>query len=159
MQQYGVEMVLLDNLMTALDVGMEVDLYRAQSKFVDKLVKLAKRLNVVVLLVAHPRKNRYGGDDTDEVAGSSDITNKVDIVVTYKRRNEYPDEERFLSVSKNRLTGRLAIREQEIHLFYDPISKRISDDRADFEKSYFWEGEKDGFQMLAEQEQMEIPFD
>lgn len=37
-QQYGIQLVLLDNLMTALDVGMSVDLYRAQSKFVDKLV-------------------------------------------------------------------------------------------------------------------------
>lgn len=39
--QYGIDLVLLDNLMTALDIGMEVDLYRAQSKFVDKLVKMA----------------------------------------------------------------------------------------------------------------------
>lgn len=42
--------------MTALDVGMSVDLYRAQSKFVDKLVKMAKRLQVAVVLVVHPRK-------------------------------------------------------------------------------------------------------
>lgn len=158
-QQYGVEMVLLDNLMTALDIGMEVDLYRAQSKFVDKLVKLAKRLNIVILLIAHPRKNRFGGDDTDEVAGSSDITNKVDIVVTYKRGKELPGDERLISVSKNRLTGRLAVGEKEIRLFYDATSKRISDDRTDFEKAYRWEGGKDGFQMLTDQEQMEIPFD
>ncbi|MFR7901547.1 MAG: hypothetical protein ACLU6Y_18325 [Ruminococcus sp.] len=47
-QQYGIQLVLLDNLMTALDVGMGVDLYRAQSKFVDKLVKMAKRQQVAV---------------------------------------------------------------------------------------------------------------
>lgn len=158
-RQYGVEMVLLDNLMTALDVGMEVDLYRAQGKFVDKLVKMAKRLNVVVLLIAHPRKNRFGGDDTDEVAGSGDITNKVDIVMTYKRGKDLPEDERLLSVSKNRLTGRIAVGEKEIHLFYDPVSKRISDDRADFEKSYEWERGKEGFQDLTEQELLEIPFD
>lgn len=84
-QQYGIQLVLLDNLMTALDVDMSTDLYRAQSKFADKLVKMAKRQQAAVILVVHPRKNRFGQDDTDEVAGSADVTNKVDIVMTYKR--------------------------------------------------------------------------
>lgn len=144
-QQYGIELVLLDNLMTALDVGMDVDLYRAQSKFVDKLVKMAKRLNIAIILVAHPRKNQFGKDDTDEIAGSGDITNKVDIVVTYKRGKDLPDTERLLSVSKNRLTGRLAVDKQEIHLFYDPVSKRISDTEEDFNKQYNWISSPDGF--------------
>lgn len=55
MQQYGIRLVLLDNLMTALDVGMNVDLYRAQSKFVDKLVKLAKRQNIAVILMVQKK--------------------------------------------------------------------------------------------------------
>ncbi|MGI6068879.1 MAG: AAA family ATPase [Blautia sp.] len=125
-QQYGIDLVLLDNLMTALDVGMNVDLYRAQSKFVDKLVKLAKRLRVAIILVVHPRKNRFGNDDTDEVAGSADITNKVDIVLTYKREADLAENERLLSVSKNRLTGKLAVGEQALHLYYDPVSKRVN---------------------------------
>lgn len=144
-QQYGIELVLLDNLMTALDVGMDVDLYRAQSKFVDKLVKMAKRLKIAIILVAHPRKNQFGKDDTDEIAGSGDITNKVDIVATYKRGRELPDTERLLSVSKNRLTGKLAVGEQEIHLLYDSISKRISDNKDDFDKQYGWISSTDGF--------------
>lgn len=158
-QQYGIELVLLDNLMTAMDIGMEVDLYRAQSKFVDKLVKLSKRLNIAVILVAHPRKNRFGGDDTDEVAGSSDITNKVDIVMTYKRGKDMPDTERLLSVSKNRLTGRLAVGDKELHLYYDPVSKRISDRQQDFDRKYAWEYEYNGFHLLSESEQLEIPFE
>lgn len=144
-QQYGIQLVLLDNLMTALDVGMDVDLYRAQSKFVDKLVKMAKRLCIAIILVAHPRKNQFGRDDTDEISGSGDITNKVDIVATYKRGRELPDTERLLSVSKNRLTGKLAVGEQEIHLFYDPVSKRISDNKDDFDKRYGWIRSEDGF--------------
>ncbi|MGN0263918.1 MAG: AAA family ATPase [Oliverpabstia sp.] len=155
-QQYGIELVLLDNLMTALDVGMNVDLYRAQSKFVDKLVKMAKRQQVAVILVVHPRKNRYGSDDTDEVSGSGDITNKVDIVMTYKRGKDLPENERLLTVSKNRLTGRLAVGDKAIHLFYDDASKRISDNRDAFTQSYGWETEKDGFMSI---EQMEIPFE
>ena len=83
-QQYEIELVLLDNLMSALDIGLDTDLYRAQSKFVDKLVKMAKRYNVAIILVVHPRKNQFSTDDTDEVSGSADITNKVDVVMTYK---------------------------------------------------------------------------
>lgn len=150
-QQYGIQLVLLDNLMTALDVGMDVDLYRAQSKFVDKLVKMAKRLCIAIILVAHPRKNQFGRDDTDEISGSGDITNKVDIVVTYKRGRELPDTERLLSVSKNRLTGKLAVGEQEIHLFYDPISKRISDNKDDFDKQYGWISSTDGFMSVDDE--------
>lgn len=108
-QQYGIQLVLLDNLMTALDVGMGVDLYRAQSKFVDKLVKMAKRHQVAVVLVVHPRKNSFGNDDNDSVSGSADITNKVDVVMTYKRDKDLPENERLLTVSKNRLTGKLAV--------------------------------------------------
>lgn len=161
-QQYGIQLVLLDNLMTALDVGMSVDLYRAQSKFVDKLVKMAKRLQVAVILVVHPRKNRFGNDDTDEVSGSADITNKVDIVMTYKRNlASFENAERVVTVSKNRLTGKLAVGEAAIPLYYDEASKRICEDKADFIKSYGWEKDEDGFiQITQEQaEQMEIPFE
>lgn len=151
-QQYGIELVLLDNLMTALDVGMDVDLYRSQSKFVDKLVKMAKRLNIAIILVAHPRKNQFGKDDTDEISGSGDITNKVDIVATYKRGKDLPDTERLLSVSKNRLTGRLAVDKQEIHLFYDPVSKRVSDSESDFDKQYNWIRSADEFVAMNDDE-------
>lgn len=157
-QQYGIKLVLLDNLMTALDVGISVDLYRAQSKFVDKLVKMAKRQQVAVILVVHPRKNRFGNDDTDEVSGSADITNKVDIVMTYKRDKDIPEDERLLTISKNRLTGKLAIGEKAIRLYYDPASKRISDNKNDFIQPYGWEKDKDGFISVDQIEQLEIPF-
>lgn len=161
-QQYGIQLVLLDNLMTALDVGMSVDLYRAQSKFVDKLVKMAKRLQVAVVLVVHPRKNRFGNDDTDEVSGSADITNKVDIVMTYKRNlASFENAERVVTVSKNRLTGKLAVGEAAIPLYYDEASKRICEDKADFIKPYGWEKDEDGFIQITQEQagQMEIPFE
>ena len=155
-QQYGVELVLIDNLMTALDVSMSTDIYRAQSKFVDKLVKLSKRLGVVIILVAHPRKNRFVSDDNDEIAGSSDIVNKADIVMTYRRDNDLPEDERLLTVSKNRLTGRLAVGDRAIRLYYDERSKRISDKTEDFDKAYSWqEVDEQGFMEL----ESDTPFD
>lgn len=157
-QQYGIQLVLLDNLMTALDVGMGVDLYRAQSKFVDKLVKMAKRQQVAVVLVVHPRKNSFGNDDNDSVSGSADITNKVDVVMTYKRDKNLPENERLLTVSKNRLTGKLAVGGKAIHLYFDETSKRIGDDTAVFTVPYGWEEDTGGFISIEQLEQMEIPF-
>lgn len=157
-QQYGIQLVLLDNLMTALDVGMGVDLYRAQSKFVDKLVKMAKRQQVAVILVVHPRKNSFGNDDNDSVSGSADITNKVDVVMTYKRDKDLPENERLLTVSKNRLTGKLAVGGKAIHLYFDETSKRIGDDTAVFTAPYGWEEDTGGFISIEQLEQMEIPF-
>lgn len=158
-QQYGIQLVLLDNLMTALDIGLDIDLYRAQSKFVDKLVKISKNYNVAVILVVHPRKNSLGADDNDVVSGSSDITNKVDVVMTYKRDKTLSDDERLLTISKNRLTGKLAIGAKAIKLYFDEASKRISDNRDNFRKPYGWEADLNGFMPVADMEQMKIPFD
>lgn len=141
--QYGINMVCIDNLMTALDVSMKEDLYRAQSKFVNKLCKLAKKQGIVVILVAHPRKNSFGSDENDSVSGTADITNRVDVVMTYKRGKDIPEDERELLISKNRLTGRLT--KAGIRLYYDKVSKRITDNQEDFEKAYGWEKSEDGF--------------
>lgn len=155
-RQYGITFVLLDNLMTMIDIDAGADIYRAQSKFVEKLVKIAKQLNVAIILVAHPRKNTAGTDDNDEIAGSSDITNRVDIVMTYKRPKDVPPNEGRLSISKNRFTGRLAVGKGEIQLFYDTASKRISDNMSDLERQYGWE--KDRFVTVSDAELEELPF-
>ena len=47
--RYGIRFVCIDNLMTALDVDMRDDLYRAQLKFLRELKLLAYRHNIVVL--------------------------------------------------------------------------------------------------------------
>lgn len=70
-----------------------------------------------------------------------------------------PDTERILTVSKNRLTGRLALGEKAIKLYFDEASKRISDNRDDFRKPYEWEADRNGFMPVSALEQMEIPFD
>ena len=123
------------------------------------LVKISKNYNVAVILVVQPRKNSFGADDNDVVSGSSDITNKVDIVMTYKRDKSLPNTERILTVSKNRLTGRLALGEKAIKLYFDEASKRISDNRDDFRKPYEWEADRNGFMPVSALEQMKIPFD
>lgn len=59
--QYGTKLICIDNLMTALDISMNDDLYRAQSKFVGKLAKMVKQYEVVIILVTHPRKGWLNG--------------------------------------------------------------------------------------------------
>jgi twinkle protein len=153
--QYGIKMVCIDNLMTALDVAMTDDLYRAQSKFVGKLAKMAKQYDVVIILVAHPRKQSLELTN-DDVSGSSDITNKVDVVMNYTTKKDLDESERILTITKNRLTGRITKSGNEIKLYFEENSKRIYSDTGDIRKAYGWEDYKDdGFISV---EDMELPF-
>lgn len=124
-KRYGVKLICIDNLMTAMDVGRGEDLYRAQSAFVRELKRLAIRYNVVVLLVAHPRKTRDGSFANDDVSGSGDITNRVDVVMSYSRTTEGSEFDGKLLITKNRLTGKLALRDRAIDLLYSRSTKRI----------------------------------
>lgn len=144
-RQYGVKLVCIDNLMTAMDVSAGDNLYQAQSEFVRKLKLIAVKYDVAVILVAHPRKNATGAQN-DDVAGSSDITNRVDVVLSYSRNPDKTAEEDCdsqLTVSKNRLLGRLT--KSPIELFYSQKSKRITSASgfANGPRRYGWEFEKE----------------
>ena len=78
--------------------------------------------------------------------------------MTYKRGKDLPEDQRLLTVSKNRLTGKLATGEKAISLYYDDTSKRISDTLKLFTVPYAWEEDADGFISIDQVEQMEIPF-
>ncbi len=135
--QYGVKLVCVDNLMTAMDVTLDADLYRAQSNFVGELKKLAAKYDIAILLVAHPRKTKNGEFANDDVSGSGDITNKVDVVLNYERvKSEQHDA--LLEVTKNRLFGRYARAENGIKLFYSNSTKRISGEFKSW-RPYGWE--------------------
>lgn len=136
---YDLRFILIDNLMTAMDDTVSDDIYRAQSKFVGELKRFAMQHQVVVLLVAHPRKNSEAGKaGNDDVSGSGDITNKVDTVLFFNRP---PDTENvgLIEVTKNRLTGRLAVGKYAIQTVYSISSKRIFSPVDGANKSYGWE--------------------
>ena len=82
-------------------------------------------------------------------------------MLTYKRDKNLRDNQRLLTVSKNRLTGKLATGEKALPLYYDDASKRISDDVEKFTRNYGWETDENGFVPVTQEqiEQMEIPFD
>lgn len=131
-REYGIRVVLLDNLMTALEENLSADLNRLQSNFVRNLASIARKYNVIIFLIAHPRKRRGDGSDfdADDVMGSGNITNAVDVVLNYDTGPEkFGMSDRILSVKKNRLTGDLS---DGIDLWFDPASKRITERAADF---------------------------
>ena len=121
--RYDIKLVCIDNLMTAMDTDIHTDLFRQQSNFVKSLERLAQQYDVAVLLIAHPKKTS-GDFDNDTVSGSSDITNAVSFVWNYQRSETDADSE--LMVTKNRMTGKLLMKENAIKLFYSQKSKRIS---------------------------------
>lgn len=150
-QRYDVKVIAVDNLMTAMDFTSD-DIYKAQSAFVKALKNIALKYNVVVILVAHPRKTQMNGKPgaelgNDDVSGSSDITNRVDLVMAYSRNygKTNPDDtmqaDSRLSVTKNRLTGKLTQKGKGIDLFYSQKSKRISSVLSK-DKSYGWQHQK-----------------
>ena len=151
----NVKLICIDNLMTAMEtVNEQSNLYLAQSNFVGELKKIAVRYDVAVILVAHPRKQ--GKEDTefdnDDVAGSGDITNKVDIVMSYDRAKEGADHDSELVISKNRLAGTLRMGANKIPLNYSAKTKRVTGMRS-LHKRYGWEN-KDRYEVV----EIDVPF-
>lgn len=132
----GFRTILIDNLMTAMtDDDPRYDLYRAQTKFVKQLVRIAKAKNVLIILVAHQRKNQGSVRGADDVSGSANITNLADVVLRYgKPKDEDSEWPRELVVYKNRLTGKLGT----VHVWYEESSRRISDIQR-FDWTLGWE--------------------
>ena len=156
--QKNCKLILIDNLMTAMEESAPTNdaLYRKQSEFVGKMAKMARRLNIVILLVAHPRKSFSTYLDNDDVSGSADITNKASIVMSYSRvihDKEEPDPtERRLSIMKNRLTGKLG----DVLVYFSEDSKRIVGPDKVFNKCYIMP--KINADIEINDEEMEIPF-
>jgi len=149
-----IKFVLLDNLMTMITADQNEMLYRKQSEMVGKLAEMAKAYQCVIMLIAHPRKSKNEFEN-DDVSGSADITNRVDVVMSYDRtpEKEHPeDNQRTLKVTKNRTTGKLG----KVEVFYSEESKRISDVQNSFVREYL-DAEK-AFVDPEEDEMEEIPF-
>ena len=155
--QYGVRVLLIDNLMTALDI-MNInipDKYEAQSRCMKKFARLALKYNVLVILIAHMKKDGNAATN-DRISGSADISNLASIVLSYERKkndNDYGDNDRCLKLSKNRLFGEL--KNDGIRVTYDPISKRIYETMEELNRDYSWDlpfGDDDE----PEAEQMEL---
>lgn len=166
-RQYGCRAIFIDNLMTAIDYDGTTDIYLKQTEFAKRLALFAKRYNVLIVLIAHPRKRTGANFSNDDVAGSSNITNLADVVLRHskpEKKKEDADQEedapdRVLQVWKNRLTGKT---NKGINLYYEERSRRLTD-AASFDWRLGWERnftgqDTSGFDDLSEDFDG-IPFD
>ena len=160
--QYGIKVVLIDNLMTAMyiDEKQGTDKYDQQGQFVRELTKIAIRYDVLILLVAHKRKNSWSQDVNDEISGSGDITNLAGITLNYDRGSKdelekgiMDETQRKLVIAKNRLFGKINL--NGIVLNYDEKSKRIYGERDDRDFEFGWNKDFNGFYDVN----AETPFD
>lgn len=88
-KRYGTKNFVLDNLMMIDLECSEYELNKKQKEFVLSLKTFARKFNSVIHLIAHPRKTDVIRRLTKlDVAGSGDITNLSDYVISIHRVSE-----------------------------------------------------------------------
>lgn len=154
-RKFGTRVFLIDNLMM---VDLECDeesRLQAEKNFIKDLINFAKKYNVLVFLVAHPRK--IGGGETrvtkEDIAGSSNIVNLAHMVFsvhrytdaerdgemndngTYKKGRECIRYESVVEVLKNRITGLVP----KVDLYFDYPSYRFYRTPEELWYRYKWD--------------------
>ena len=165
-QRYGIRFIVIDNLMTVMDYGGNLELNDAQTVYTKMLAKIAQDYNVIIVLIVHPRKRSQASFSNDDIAGSSNITNRAHKVIRYSRpTKEFTDADgvkwekddlydcpiRELTVLKDRFTGKTI--SKGILLYFDEWTKRISESKL-FNWTLKWE-DKD---FVPVDDLEEIPF-
>lgn len=137
-QQYGVRVILLDNLMTAISAMAEKssEKYEMQSQFTKKITEIAMKYNVIIILVAHKKKNTSGIDEMDDILGSSDVVNLASVVLSYGRNSEIGEDQRMLKLLKNRLFGKVNF--SGWLMDFDEKSNRIYGEGDDVSREFEW---------------------
>ena len=138
----GTKVFLIDNLMMVDLECNEEGRLQAEKEFVNKLIFFAKKYNVLVFLVAHPRKTGEVRVTKEDIAGSGNIVNLAHMVFSVHRytdaekegqtntRNQYIKgkepikEDSCIEVLKNRITGVLPL----VKLYFDYPSYRFYKD-------------------------------
>jgi len=152
----GVKVFVLDNLMMIdLECNNE-NIWQKQKEFVVKLVNFAHKFNVLVHLVAHPRKVETIRRLTKlDVGGSGDITNLAHYVMSIHRvtpkekegvenkKGEYvvqPVEyDCIIDLFKNRITG---TQDKELGVYFDSPSYRLWSTKEELDKVFKWDKNK-----------------
>ena len=142
----GVQMVLLDNLM-ALDLDGPSSDNDLQTRLIKDLKELAKRENIHILLVCHPRKEQsFQLLRKESIAGTANLTNLCDnLLISHrvgrdfeKRAKDFFGEEivqnivgkydAVLEIAKNRSQG---VVDELIGLYYERETRRMKNDPAE----------------------------
>ena len=149
-KRYDCTVFLVDNLMTAqISTIQERDYLLQQTKFVNALAKFANVHSAHVHLVAHPRKTNEISD-SDEVAGSANITNRAANVISVARCDMGSEYDLTMKILKNRWEGKTG----EVSLIYDENSHRVYESVENGDKKYGWHYWRE----LANSEKDDVPW-
>ena len=140
--QAGVRMIVIDNLMTAMEFSEESDLNKAQSSFMKKLKKIALTYEVIILVIAHPKKtSRIAGAKEigkEDIAGSSNIGNLSDTIISYSKPvDSNASCDREIRVLKNRWNNDFGV-DKVIETYFNDASKRIAESKV-FDWTFGWQ--------------------
>ena len=161
------DLLILDNLMAFNITSLAESKYDAQTAFVMELQRLAKKYNVHILFVAHPRKS-LGFLRLDDISGTADLANAVDnafiihrvnsdfkrlskLTFGWDEENPIYDATNVIEIAKDRDGG---TQDEFIQLYYEPETKRLKNFPAE-NKIYGWNRDNKGF---SDADQSEIPF-
>ena len=164
-EEKKLDLLILDNLM-AFDIrSLSENKFEAQTQFILRIVDLAKKKNVHICFVAHPRK-ALGFLRLDDVSGSADLANAVDDAFIVHRNNNdfkrlskqmfgwHDDEDVYfgtnvVEIAKDRDGG---TQDVFIPLYYEQESKRLRNDPTE-NRQYGWQDDEFEDVMIAD-----IPF-
>lgn len=157
-EEKKLDLLILDNLMSFNILGLSDNKYDAQTAFVLDLERLAKKKNIHIMFVAHPRK-AMGFLRLDDISGTGDLGNAVDNAFIVHRVNEdfrrltkqmfgWKDDNPLYSatnvveIAKDRDGG---TQDYFVPLYYEIETKRLKNYQAE-NKLYGWiETIDDGF--------------
>lgn len=149
-QKFGTRLCVIDNLMCVNLNNAESDL-AAQEKFMKRLIKLAIKYNIAIILVSHPRKASNLTSPTSDVtlsdiAGSSALGNLAHRAISLRRISQAEHEKgesKFsafnvkMTITKDRLLGRS--NDTAIGLYYDNATRRFFTNYDEYARQYGWD--------------------
>lgn len=150
-RKYGARCLILDNFM-CIDTETSEEELRSQTDTIKKLIELAKKYQVAVILVCHPRKMDAGTNvGIYDIAGTSNIVNLAHRTIGLRRVTDaerenaakYSEKRRQLlkydvivTIVKDRMFGRQNI---DVGLYYDPASRRFFSDMDEYDRRFSWD--------------------
>jgi archaellum biogenesis ATPase FlaH len=141
----GVNVVIIDNLAT-LDLSeYEGSDLEKQTRFISDMKEYAKRRNIHVIIVAHPKKLGQELNRKESVSGSNNLTNLADVVLIVNRKsldyqkrlidfmgaekaNEYDQFDTVIEIAKSRMSGQI---DKFCGLFFEMESRRLKNYKAE----------------------------
>ena len=150
-RKYGARCLILDNFM-CIDTETSEEELRSQTDTIKKLIEFAKKYQVAVILVCHPRKMDAGTNvGIYDIAGTSNIVNLAHRTIGLRRVTDaerenaakYSEKRRQLlkydvivTIVKDRMFGRQNI---DVGLYYDPASRRFFSDMVEYDRRFSWD--------------------